>query len=157
GRAIAYAASKVLRSNSPRLREGRGRSARVAPMQPHADVVLVSEQYTDAFHAAPLALRLAKTFGDRFAWIGWPRGAKHGMTSEERELLTSVNTKDIRFVDSPSLEDESHTIYRRSMLVDLDNAWKVAGVLARQTRLRVTRDRWVEFLMDPDFRGFATR
>src|SRR5262249_16689520 len=55
GRAVATMASKILRSTSPR----------VASMQQPADVVLVSQQYTDAFHAAPLALRLAKTLGDR--------------------------------------------------------------------------------------------
>src|SRR5262249_24189849 len=157
GRTVARVALNAFRLNLFPLRGGKHRFVRAAPMQQQADVVLVSQQYTDAFHAAPLARRLAKTFGDRFLWVGMRPEAKIGMTSEEVDLLGNLDIKELHFVYFSSLNDESQASNRKSMLLDLGSAWKVAGVLLHQSRLRVSRDRWSEFLMDPDLRGFAAR
>lgn len=142
-----------LRKTQRVFRETGGPDATAARQQ-KTDVVLVSQQYTDAFHATRLATQLGKEVGDRFLWLGMRPQIAPGMTHEEVALVAGVNLEDVRFVDSAALENVSSTADK---LVDLGSAWKVAGLLPLNTELRMNRAQWFEFLMDPDLRGLGSR
>src|SRR5262249_30894157 len=153
--ALFAAASLGLRSGPRHL--GANNAVTRHVLKSPADVVLVSEQYTDSFHAIPLAHRLATKLGERFLWVGMRPRASDQMTSEEVDLLASVNFKQPRFLDSSSSDFWPRVNRLTSFVEDAGSSWQVAGLLARQAELRLTRARWFELLMDSDLRGFASR
>src|SRR5437867_6842532 len=106
-------------------RSERQRSLSAAFTKERVDVVLVSQQYGDAFHAAPLARRLAKAYGDRFLWVGPRPEGMSKVTEEEAELVANTSFEECRFVDSAALEDQLKMGYRRSILLDLGSAVEV--------------------------------
>jgi len=125
-------------------------------LQEGVDVVLSGQQYGDAFHCAPLAVRLVEKFGKRFLWISMRPQRNPNMTSEEKALVADLNLEQLRFVDSASFlarADKS----RQSTLLDLGSAWQLARMLAPQKDFGVNRAEWFEFLMGPDFAGLAQR
>jgi hypothetical protein len=155
GRIVASIASKTLAVSSRLLRGGGRRTT--LPDRPEADVLLVSQQYTDSYHAAPLAKHLANKFRDRLAWIGMrPRSAAN-MSQEENDLVANVDLDNLRFVDSDSLLSRRERDSKLSLLVDIGNAWRLAGRLTSHDQLGVARRDWFEFLMDPSLRGLARR
>jgi hypothetical protein len=122
-----------------------------------ADVVLVSQQYTDAFHAVPLARRLAKAFGDRFRWVGPRPEGMSSVTEEEAALVANTNLEECQFIDSASLKPGLDMGSRRSMLLDLGSAIEVAHALSRQASLGVRRRQSLDLLLDPQFTGLGQR
>jgi hypothetical protein len=158
GRSVGRVASKVMRSYPLTSRGKNGESKRVMSSTQESDVILVSQQYTDASHAGPLASHLAKRFGERFLWIGIRPQPAANLTREEMDLTAHLDFEQLRFVDSaPLFSGPAKATTIRSLLLDLGGAWHVGNLLAEDNTLGIGRNQWFEFLMDPDLRGFATR
>jgi hypothetical protein len=139
------------------FRSERQTSLSVAFTKERVDVVLVSQQYTDAFHAVPLARRLAKAYGDRFLWVGPRPERMSGATEEEAALAAVGDLEKCRFIDSAALEGGLEMRSLPSKLLDIGSAVEVANVLSRQTELGVNRRQWLDLLVDPQFNGFGPR
>jgi hypothetical protein len=156
-RAIAKTVSYAMNLGFANLFGVNGSAEGMPCLHKDVDVVLVGQQYGDAFHSAPLAAHLAKKFGKRFLWISMRPQPAPNMTSEEIALIENLNFEELRFVDSASLLAGAEKNHRKSLLLDFGSAWHVAGLLAAQTKLGVNQDDWFDFLMDPDLKGFASR
>lgn len=159
GRSVGRFASKMMRSYRLKPPPSKHKlPERITASARKADVILVSQQYTDASHAGQLAGHLANRFGERFLWIGIRPQPAANLTREEMDLTAHLDFEQLRFVDSASLfSGPAKATTIRSLLLDLGGAWHVANLIAEDNTLGIGRNQWFEFLMDPDLRGFATR
>ncbi len=139
----------------PRLSDGDAVTRSLLPNEP-VDVLLVGQQFGDAFHSAPLAKRLKQRFGKRFLWLGMRPAPSSNMTTEEIALISDLDFEHLRFLDSASVLSTSEE-GTRSALLDVGSIWRIAGLLSGQSNLGVKRDEWFDFLSGSHLEGLAAR
>jgi hypothetical protein len=134
------------------------RSYRASERRRHlrrADVLLVTNQATDAAHGTPLAKALAVSLGEGFLWIS-SRSVSTALTPEEIALADGP-CKGIRRLDVEELIPSDLTGYRAAKLVRLAAQWKLVERLSGREGNQLGRRDWEALLEHPMLEDLATK
>lgn len=121
------------------------------------DVLLITEQYTDAIHAYPLARQLKAKYGASFAWVGIRPKMATNLTAEEAGLLDHGSLDEVNFFSTEGFGSTEIVTSRWAAVLDTASAWQIAGILVRGVEGKLLRRDWFNLLLGQEYLGKAAR
>jgi len=121
------------------------------------DVLLITEQYTDAIHAYPLARQLKAKYGATFAWVGIRPKTATNLTAEEAGFLGHGSLDEVNFFSTEGFGSTEIVTSRWAAALDTASAWQIAGILVRGVEGKLLRRDWFNLLLGQEYLGKAAR